>query len=169
MGYTFDTHMTQFIPPMAVGLSAGTWTLSIAANVVKAARTANASAFTALVPVRIPANASPLKGCRVQSVDVYYKILTADATGFAVTLEKMTLPLNTAAPSGASVSGITFDTNHNTESKRGAQAEHKMTVTVDSPAWLDDDDACYLALVVTCAASTVFTLYGARINYDLRL
>ncbi len=110
MGYVHDTQMSQFVSPFKAAFTAGTWTPTLAANVVKNVRTAAAAAFTAMIPVELPANAAGLKGARLKSIDVWYKILTADATDFAtVELEKTTLTANTVAITGAVVT-TTLDT-----------------------------------------------------------
>jgi hypothetical protein len=169
MGYTMDTHFSRFIAPAHFIFTAGTWTPSLASNVVIHTRTATAAAFTAFIPITLPQNASGLKGARLKSIDVWYKIATADTTDFAtVELEKMALTADAVAPTGAAVSGITLDSAHDTAAKRKAQASHKMTVTLTTPVWVADTDVYYLELVVDCATSSVVTLIGARANYDLR-
>ncbi len=64
MGYTQDTHMSQFIPVSAFQI-AGTCVLthSVASNLVKSARTANDTAFSLFIPIPVPSNDSALKGC----------------------------------------------------------------------------------------------------------
>ncbi len=49
------------------------------------------------------------------------------------------------------------------------RTDQVMTVTLTTPAWLDDGDAYYLKLVVNAALTTDFTFFGARANYDLRV
>jgi hypothetical protein len=169
MGYVHDTHMSQFVPPAAISKSAGTWTPSVASNVVKEARTASDAAFTLLIPVPIPSNASVNKGAKLKSIDVFYKIATADADDFAtVELEQVSLPLTSDAPAGGAVA-VTIDAGHDTAAERKAEGDHLMTVTLNTPAWLDNEAAYFLQLVVDAAATTVFTLFGARINYELRI
>ena len=170
MGYVNDTHMSQFIPPSEFQLSAGTWTMAVSSNVVSRDRTANDSAFTALIPIPIPSNASAYKGAKLLSIDVWYSIGTAAADDFAtVELEKMTLPADDTAVSGAAVT-TTCDTGHDTAAERLAvDSDHCMTVTLSTAAWLDDGDAYWLQLVVDCAAGTVFKFFGARANYTLRV
>lgn len=170
MGYVHDTQMSQVIPVNQISKSAGTWTESIASNVHKSARTAADAAFSLFIPIPIPSNGAGLKGARLKSIDVYYTVGTAALDDFAtVELEKIVLPAATgSAPTGAAVS-TTLDTGHDTAAERLAVASHKMTVTLDTPAWVDDDDAYVLQLVVDAAATTVFTLWGARANYDLRM
>ncbi len=81
----------------------------------------------------------------------------------------MTLAADDVAPTGAAVT-CTIDTGHDTAAERLAvDTDHCMTVTLATPAWLDDGDAYYLQLVVDCAAGTVFTFFGARANYELRV
>lgn len=169
MGYVHDTHMSQFIPPAAITKTAGTWTPSVVSNVIKEARTAGAAAFTLLIPIPIPSNACERKGAKLKSIDIWYKIATAAATDFAtVTLNQTGLPGDADAPAGAAAA-IILDSAHNTAAKRKAEADHKLTVTLDAPVWLSENDAYFLQLVVDAAATTVFTLYGARANYELRI
>ena len=168
MGYTQDTHFSQFISPALFNHSAGTWTVSLASNVVKAARGTADASFTTTIPIPIPSNASALKGSRLKSIDVWYTIATAADDFATVELEKVTLPANTVTPTGAAVSAVTLDADHDTAAKRLAAASHKMTVTLTTPTWIDDDEAYYLTLIVDCAAGTVFTFWGARANFDVR-
>lgn len=163
-----NKHMSEFIPPSKIGKTAGTWTPAVAANVASEARTAAAAAFTLLIPIKLPQNANYRNGARLKSIDVFYKIGTADGTGFTLALNKITLPADGSAPTGVAVT-TTEDSNHDTEAKRYVQEDHTMTVTITTPEWMDDSYAYVLSLVVTAAAGTVFTLYGARANFDLRI
>ncbi len=47
MGYVNDTDMSQFIPAINFAFSAGTWTPTIASNVVAQVRTATAASAIA--------------------------------------------------------------------------------------------------------------------------
>ena len=169
MGYVNDTAMRIFIPPHLFDLSAGTWDLTESSNLVALARSVADAAFTALIPVVLPGNAIALKGAKLESIDVWYKIGTAAADDFAtVELEKMALPADGAAHAGAAVT-CTIDAAHDTAAERLAADEHLMNVALDAPAWVDEDDVYWLKLVVDCAAATVFTFYGARANYTLKV
>jgi hypothetical protein len=169
MGYVHDTQMSHFIPPNMFATPVGTWTLAEASNLITLAKTAGDEAFTTLIPIRIEGNAAALKGLLLKSIDVWYKISTAAADDFAtVELEKVTFT-DAAAPTGAAVT-VTLDTLHDTAGKRKANnLVGKMTITLTTPEWVDQNVAFYLKLVVDCAATTVFTFYGARANYTLRV
>jgi len=170
MGYVHDTHMSKFVHPGEFLFSAGTWTPADSNNVVSISRGAADAAFTAYIPVPLPSNDSALKGSKLKSIDVYYAIGTAAADDFAtVELEKMTLGADDTAITGAAVT-TTCDAGHDTAAERkSVDTDHVMTVTLTTPEWMDDAAAYVLKLVVDCAATTVFTFFGARANYDFRV
>jgi hypothetical protein len=170
MGYVHDTQMHRFISPALFSHSAGTWTISDASNVMKSARTAADASFTTLIPIPLPSNDSGLKGAKLKSIDVYYSIGNTAADDFAtVELNKMTLGADDTAITGAAVT-TTCDAGHDTAAERYAvDDDHVMTVTLTIPEWVDDAAAYFLKLVVDAAAATVFTFFGARANYTLRV
>lgn len=170
MGYVHDTHMSKFISPFLFGFSAGTWTPTLSSNVPSMVRSAADAEFTALIPIQVESNSSALKGVKVNSIDVYYSIGTAAADDFAtVELEKITLGADDTAITGAAVTG-TCDAGHDTAAERKAvDTDHVLTFTITTPEWMDESAAYAMALVVDCAAGTVFTFFGARVNYELRV
>jgi hypothetical protein len=169
MGYVHDEHMSEFIHPGDFEMSAGTWAVAEASNVVSNDRTAADAAVTVLVPIRMPSNSVAHKGAKLARIDVGYLIGTAAADDFAtVELEKVTVGADNVAASGAAVA-VTLDTAHDTAAERLAADDHTMTVTVDSPAFLDDGDCYWLKMVIDCAAGTVLKFYGAVAHYTLRV
>lgn len=167
MGYVHDTGFSQFIPPALAQKSAGTWTPTFSTNKVFERRTAADAAFNLFVPIMIPSNSADLKGAYLQSVDVFYNISTVLADDFAtVTLTKQSL--SSVGAHTASAPAVTIDTGHDTAAERKATGEHKMTITLDTPDWVDNDDAYILYMVVDAAATTVFDLVGVRANYTFR-
>jgi hypothetical protein len=168
-GYVNDSSLSTFIPASHFANSAGTWTISLATNVVSLNRTAADAAFNTAVPVDLPASATAQHGTYLTSVDVWYSIGTAAADDFAtVEMELETLSA-TGITTTASAPSVTVDAAHDTAAERKAVGEHKMTVTLATPAWIDNDTHYTLWLVVDAAATTVVKWYGARANYTLRL
>lgn len=164
-----NTHMSQWIPSSAIQKSAGTWTPTLNTHLVSDVRTAAAATYTLFIHIPLPSNSTYRAGAYLKSIDVYYKVATADLTGFAtVALKKMTLPATGNAVTGADVT-VTIDTGHDTAAKRYAQGDHTMTVTLSTPVWIDDGDEFVLYCACEGASSSVFTLYGARANFDLKL
>ena len=168
MGYVNTTDITKFISPFAIAKSAGTWTPTVSSNLVSDVRSAAGASFTLVIPIVLPGSSVCSQGAKLQSIDVFYKIATAAATAFSVALNKVSLNAHGVASAGAAVS-VTLDTNHNTEAKRYAVNDHKMTLTLFEPVFLQQDAAFHVSCVITAAAGTVFTLFGAQINYDLRI
>lgn len=163
-----NTHMSQWIPPSAIQKSAGTWTPTLSTDLVSDVRTAADTAFNLFIPVPLPSNSEYRAGALLKSIDVYYKVATAALDGFAtVALKKMTLPATGTIVSGADVA-VTEDAGHDTAAERLAVGDHTMTVTLDTPAYIDDGEEYVLYCALDAAATSVFTLYGARANYEMK-
>ena len=169
MGYVNVTDISQFIPPSAIQKTGGTWTPTISANVISDVRTAADAAFTLLIPLVLPGSEIGLQGAKIKSIDVWYKIATTAADDFAtVALSKVTLAADGVVVAGAAVT-VTIDAAHDTAAERLAIDDHKMTVTLASEVFIDEDYAYFLSCVIDAHLNTVFTLFGARVNYTLRL
>ena len=169
MGYVNITDISQFIPPNIIGKTAGTWTHTVASNVISEVRTAADAAFTLSVPLILPGSSVGLQGAKIKSVDLWYKIGTAAADDFAtVEISIQTLAADGDAHSGTTITA-TCDTDHDTAAERLAVDEHKMTVTLTTPVFIDEDYSYYLNCIIDAHANTVFTLYGAQVHYELRL
>lgn len=167
MGYVHNTAISEFISPFAFAKTAGTWTPTIASNVISDVRTAAGAAFTVLIPLVQPGSASALLGAKIISVDVFYKIDTNAPTAFAVALDKVTIS-SAGAAAGAAVAH-TLDTGHDTEAERYAVADHMLTAMITAPAFVAKNTNFWLSFVITAHAGTVYTAYGAQVNYTLRL
>ncbi len=166
MGYVKDTKINQFVPVGQISKSAGTWTPAVASNVVSEARTAAAASFDLMIPVVLPSSEAYRQGAKLKSITVYYKIGTAAATDFAtVALNKMTL----ADPVSGEAVTVSIDADHDTAAERKTVDDHVMVVTLDTPLWIQEDEAFYLQCTVSAAATTVFTLYGAVVGFEITL
>jgi hypothetical protein len=164
-----NTHMSQFIPPSQIQKSAGTWTPTLSTHLVSDVRSAASAGFNLFIPIPVPSNSEYRAGSKLVSIDVLWKNATADLSNCAtVSLKKQTLSAHGSAVTGADVA-VTVDTNNDTEAKRVTQADHKMTVTLDTPVYVDDDEGYVLYIAITAATSSAFQLFGAVANYQLRV
>ena len=169
-----NTHFAQFIPPSQIIPSAGTWTQTVASNIWSNNRTAAAAAFTLFVPVVIPSNSVALQGAKLVSVEVMYTIGTAagtDSTAFK--LYKNTLSPNAASGSGtintvAEVTDVTIDTGHDTAAERYAVDEHRAVITLNTPAFIDNDEYYHVELALTGDTTSVIKVFGAIANFTLK-
>ncbi len=175
MGYVHDTAMSQFVPPNMIGASAGTWTLTVASNVWSNNRTAADASFTLYIPIPIPSNSVALKGAKLTSIELMYSIGTAACDDFAtLALYKDTLQASAASGSGtlntaAEVTAVTIDTGHDTAAERKAADEHRAVITLTTPVFIDNDETYHVEAVVDAAATSVFKVFGAIVNYTLRV
>ena len=148
--------------------------MTVASNIWSNDRSAADAAFTLYVPAEIPSNSKALKGALIKSIELMYEILTGACDDFAtVKLYKDTFSASAASGSGAinttaEVTGITIDAGHDTAAERKAVDQHRMVVTLDTPAYIDNDEGYHLECVVDAAANSVFKVYGAIVNYTLR-
>jgi hypothetical protein len=170
MGYVSDKEMSLWIPPANIQKTAGTWTPTLSSNVWSDVRSGADASFSLAIPIQLFGNAQALRGVKLVSINVYYAIGNTAADDFAVVeLEKMTLGADDTAITGAAVT-VTLDAGHDTAAERLAvDTDHVMTVTLNTPEWIDNDEVFVLTLTVDAAAATVFTLFGARANFQLEL
>lgn len=169
MGNAMNTHMSQWIPPSMIQKSAGTWTATLASNVLADVRTAAAAAFNLFVPIKIPGNSVALQGARLKSVELLYKNATADLTSVTtVELEKCSVAAADNVVTGAAVT-ITLNSAEDSTAKRITQASHRVIAAITTPEWVDNDVYYILYVTFDAAATSAVTLYGAVVNYDLRV
>ena len=167
MGYVHDTAMSQFVHPSLIGKSAGTWTPTLATHDAYERRTAADANFALFVPVRLPSNSVSGKGGYLKSIELIFNITVGAMDDFAtVALKK--LSFSAAGASTASDVTVTVDTANDTAAERKATGTHRMTVTLSTPVWVDNDEAFVLYALVDGSANGVFDLYGAIVNYTLR-
>ena len=168
MGFTMDKDAAQFIPPGCIIKTAGTWTPSVATNVYQDVRTAAAATFNLIIPVLAPSNQGPLKGSKLLSVELIYKVATAALTSVTtVELEKEVID-SAGAVTGAAVT-VSINSAEDTTAKRKATGNHRVTVTLSTPAFIDNDELYLLYVTFDAGATTAVTLYGAIANYELRI
>lgn len=167
MGYVHDTGMSLFIGPERAQFSAGTWADAAASNVWSKNRTAADAAFTIKIPIPLPGNSAALKGCKLTSVDIWWDVDTAAMDALSAALYKMSLPASGSAPTAAAVT-TAYDAAHDTAGERLTAADHKLTLTVTAPEWIDEDAVYYVELTGDAAAASVFKYYGARAFFTLR-
>ena len=167
MGYVHDTHMSQYIPPTAFHCVTGTWTYTagnVAGTISKHKATAD-DTCTVTIPIILPSNSVALKGAKLLSVEIDYEFTGAAATDVLATCSKVTRGADTAVAVVTDVP-VTQDLAHAVAAT--LQDQHKLTVTITTPAWIDNDE--YFLLVLTIDTnSAVIELLGAVANFTLRM
>ena len=168
MGYVHDTHMSQYIPPTAMHCVTGTWTQTAGAfaGTIAKHKAANAETSVINIPIMLPSNSVALKGAKLASVEVDYEIAAQAATSITATMNKVTRGADGADASVASVT-VTQDLTAGTDA--ADVDEHKLTVTVTTPFWIDNDEYVLLIITAVAAAGTTIDLLGAVANFTLRM
>ena len=165
-----NTHVSQFIPPTAMHYVTGTWSDAAGAvtgTIVKVKAAADNTA-TVTIPILVPSCSITSTGSKLVSVEVDYEVQTAAMDAVSAAINKVTRGANGADAVVASVA-FSYDTGHDTAGERIAVDEHRMTLTITTPTWLDNDDYYLVQLTMDAAATSVLHILGAVANFTLRL
>ena len=173
-GEKTDGHI---IIPIAPGIAiSGTWTPTTASNVLVVTRTVAVATQYYKVPIVLPARTTASKGRKLISIQIAYTMASADTVNDNLEFHviKQVLPANTAAATATIIAGDNnahYDASHNTKALRLATANHTLTITLPTPAYLAAGEQLYLEVMVTdyTTANLALALTGAVANYSFAL
>ena len=174
-GYVKDTAMSQWISPNMCSYVTGTWTDAVGAVTGTVVKEKAAADNTGVIYIPIsaapPQNSVAKKGSYLKSIDIWWATTTAalDAAGATALIDRFVLPANTVAFPALVAHAFTYDTGNDTAAETDDLDEHKMTLTITTPFWMDDDDLVQVRLTMDAAATSVIRFHGARANFTLRL
>ena len=167
MGYVHDTAMSKFIPPTAFHYVTGTYTLAAGAVAgTIALHVSGNNTHIVTIPIMLESNSVAQKGAYLKSIEIDYEILTAEPTSMTWTLNKVTRGADLAV---AVVAAVT-KTNTLTAANGKAVDQHRETITLTTPAWIDNDE--YYLLELSCpggAGGNTIDFLGAVANFTLRI
>lgn len=168
MGYVNDTHMAQYIPPTAMHGVTGTYTdgTGAVAGTIAYKRAAAASTGVINIPVMLPSNAIAQKGAYLKSIEVDYELLLAVATSITASLNKVTRGADTAV---AVVAAVTVTQDLAAANGAATQDQHKLTVTLTTPVWIDNDEYFLLVITAVCGATVTIDVLAAVANWTLKV
>jgi hypothetical protein len=169
MGFVYDTHMSQYIPPTLFHCVTGTWTLAagqVAGTIAKhVAATDETSVIT--IPIIIPSNSVALKGAYLKSIEIDFEILIAACDALAAVVNKVTRGADGEVAT-VDAQTFTYDSGHDGASERIDVDQHKMTLTITTPFWLDNDEYVLVEITADKAATTTMDMLGAMANFDYK-
>lgn len=168
MGYVHDTAMAQWVSPTMFHYKTGTWASdagNVAGTIVQQ-KTAAAETSVVTIPLVVPCNSVAQKGAKIASIVIDYEILTAAATSITAAVNKVTRGADDAV---AVVAAVTVTQSLVAATTAADVDQHKLTVTITTPAWIDDDEYYLCELTCVCATTTVLEFLGATVNYTLRI
>ena len=168
MGYVHD-NVSTIIPFTRYAHSAGTWTPSVASNVWYNRRTAADAAAVSCIPLAdVPQRDGSTKGSKLNSIDVHFRVVTGALDAMEAHLYKATLAADGTLFSVAELT-TTYDTGHDAAAERIDVDEHKMTLTVTAPAYLDDGEMLFVEVVWDGSATGVIDEFFSVANWTVRL
>jgi hypothetical protein len=170
MGYVHDTAMSQYIPPTAMVCITGTWTEAagaVAGTIAKHCAAADESTDV-YIPIPIPSNSVSGKGAYLKSIQIDYEILIAACDTVTAVVNKITRGADEAVAVVAAQT-FTYDAGHDTDDERDDLDQHRMTLTISTPFWVDDDEYVVVKLTFDKAATTTLDILGAVAYYTARL
>ena len=107
------------------------------------------------------------KGARLESVDVYWYLAAQDLVNLTAFLVQLVLPEQDGLPVRNYI-GFSYDSGNDTAAERRLVKVHKMTLTLDHPAYPVSNDEWYVQFWIEFAATTDFAVYGMVGNYVIR-
>ncbi len=170
MGYVHDTSMSLFIPPPTAHYVTGTWADAAGAVAGSIAKTkvAGNEVGVVTIPICLPQNSVALKGSYLKSIDIWWNTTVAALDALSALIHQIVLPANGDAMPAVVVLAFSYDPGHDTADERLTLDQHKMTLTLTTPIWLDNDDEILVQLSADAALTSVFAFHGARANFTLR-
>jgi hypothetical protein len=169
-GYVHDTAMSQYIPPTMWHYVTGTWSDAagqVTDTIVKKKAAAD-NTSTVNIPITIPSNSVSGKGAYLKSVEIDFEVLTAALDACSAVFNKVTRGADGAVATVAAQT-FTYDTGHDSAAERIDVDQHKMTLTLSTPFWLDNDEYALVELTFDAAATSVIDCIGAVANFTERL
>ena len=168
MGYVHDTAMSQFIPPTAMVCITGTWTEAagqVAGTIAKHCAATDESTDV-YIPVLVPSNSVALKGALLKSIEVDYEVLVAACDSVTADILKVTRGAEGAV---AVVDATVAFSQSPTAANSKTADQHKLVLTLTTPAYVDNDEYYLVKLTFDKAATTTLDILGAVANFTLRL
>lgn len=163
-----NTHMAQYIPPTAIHYVTGTWT-NAAGQVVGTIckhKAANAETSVVTVPIQIPSNSNTLQGSYLVSVELDYELLVSACTSVTGAINKVTRGADTAV---AVVAAQTVTQSLVAATAAATVDQHKLTVTLTTPVWIDNDEEYLAQFSFVAAAGTTIDVLAAVVNFTERI
>jgi hypothetical protein len=161
-----NTKMAQYISPLNFHVVVGTWTQAAGqvAGTICLHKAANAETTVVTIPIECPSNAVGLNGAKLTSIEVDLEVLIADCTSVTAVLNKVARGADLAV---AVVSAPTF-TQSPTAALVKVVDQHKLVITLDTPAWIANTEYYLLKLTLVCPATTTLDFLAAVANFTFR-
>jgi len=119
------------------------------------------------IPIQVMSNSVPNTGVKLESIEIDFEILVAACDAMSAVIHKVTRGAD-GADAVVSAPAFTYDTGHDTAAERIDVDQHKMTLTLDTPEWVDNDEYFLVKLAFDKAATTTVEILAAVANFTLK-
>lgn len=174
MGYVHDAGFAFPITPFNCFGTVATWAIAagqVAGTLVYGCDATDETAHLFIecrVPSHLPDNAgNAVKGVKITDFQLDFEILTAAADAMSAVINKVKRGAD-GAVAVVSNPTFTYDTGHDDAAERIDVDQHRMTLTLDTPAWVEDDEYYIIDLTINKAATTTFEFIGGVVHGTLR-
>jgi hypothetical protein len=175
MGYVHDQHMTKFIPPTQMFGTVAAWGIAAGAvsNSIVYGCDSTDEAAVLHIPIdpwsngAVDAGGLPTKGCKLKSIEIDFEILTAACDAVTALIYKAKRGADGAVVVMSSIA-FTYDAGHDTAAERLDVDQHKMTLTLDDPVYIENDEHYRVQITFDKAATSTVEVLGAFVNFDFR-
>jgi hypothetical protein len=173
MSYSSDLIPFPIAPTQMLPIT-GTWTEAagqVAGTLCKH-KAAAAETTTVNIPMLVPAHIgsgvenTPKKGSAIKYIEVDYELLAAAATSVTATLKKIKRGTDTNV---AVVSTIATTQDLAAAGAAATQDQHKLTITITDPQFIQNDEYYNLELVFVCGAAVTIDVLGAMVYTLLKI
>jgi hypothetical protein len=162
-----NTHFSQYIPPTAWHFNTGTFTQvagDVAGTICINRAAANETSLIT-IPITVPSNAVALQGVKLASIEVDYEVKGAEPTSLTWTLNKV----SRGAEGAVAVVAAVAKTNSLADAAAKTVDQHRMTIGLAAPAWIDNDEYYLLELSLAAGAGGGTEKFLAAVaNYTMR-
>lgn len=174
-GFVHDDGHVQWISPLQVFGDTAAWTFGAGqvSNSLVYKCDATDEVANLFIPILIPSNSgvdtfgNAVKGAYFKYIEVDFEILIAALDVLTPVIYKMKRGAD-GADVVVSTPAFSYDAGHDTAAERIDVDEHKMRLTLDSPAFIEDDEYYWLKLPFDKAATSTVEFLGAFVGYTYK-
>lgn len=174
MGYVHDSKFAFPISPFHAFGTVAAWAIAagqVAGTLVFACDATDETAHL-FVEVRTPSHqpdaaGNAVKGFKIASITLDFEILTAALDAMSAVINKVKRGAD-GAVHVVTTPTFTYDTGHDAASERIDVDQHRMTLTLDTEVWVEDDEYYIVDLTIDKAATSTFEFLGGIVSGTLR-
>lgn len=118
-------------------------------------------------PIPVLSSPTQLSGSRLISVEIDYEVTILALTDLAIVVYRITRGAD-GSPATVATEAFTYDAGHDTDAERSAVKKHRLTATLTSPPWIDNDQYVVIYLQFHPQVTSQFWFSGMFANYYWR-